>query len=245
MKDDTPHLGRRWSSTVQVRYASTSPDTQDRARAAGAIPSRHPADYQRWRLGQIAAPPLSIVFFGPETHLLYHSLTVRQCLLLSFTDSCLPCLTAYNQRLRPVMGQSMPETESPPEQVLAKSQEMLAAFLRLFNGDLGNYSSATQSHVAGAKVWLCSTDLNAKFELYEFLLLGAEIHRHREERQPNFSWQCITLVYRARPARRRALRGLPDYRPVTRSAWTTQSGRVERYCARQGLRESFTQGMAN
>jgi len=60
----------------------------------------------------------------------------------------------------------------------------LAAFLRPFNGDLGNYSSATQSRLVGSKVWV-PYDFNAKFELYEFLLPGADIHGYREERQPN------------------------------------------------------------
>ncbi len=60
----------------------------------------------------------------------------------------------------------------------------LAAFLRPFNGELGCYSRTVQTHLVGANVWV-PYDFNAKFELYEFLLPGAEIHGYREERQPD------------------------------------------------------------
>lgn len=60
----------------------------------------------------------------------------------------------------------------------------LAAFLRPFDGALGNYSSETQRRMAGAEVWV-PYDFNAKYELYRFLLPGAAIQGYREEREQN------------------------------------------------------------
>lgn len=60
----------------------------------------------------------------------------------------------------------------------------LAAFLRPFDGALGNYSGETQGRVAGRKVWV-PYDFNAKYELYRFLLPGADIAGYREERAPD------------------------------------------------------------
>lgn len=57
----------------------------------------------------------------------------------------------------------------------------LAAFLRPFDGALGNYSSETQRRMVGAEVWV-PYDFNAKYELYRFLLPGAAIQGYREER---------------------------------------------------------------
>jgi 4-amino-4-deoxy-L-arabinose transferase-like glycosyltransferase len=58
----------------------------------------------------------------------------------------------------------------------------LAAFLRPFDGALGNYSSETQRRMVGAEVWV-PYDFNAKYELYRFLLPGAAIQGYREERE--------------------------------------------------------------
>ena len=58
----------------------------------------------------------------------------------------------------------------------------LAAFLRPFDGALGNYSNETQRRMAGTEVWV-PYDFNAKYELYRFLLPGAVIRGYREERQ--------------------------------------------------------------
>ena len=62
----------------------------------------------------------------------------------------------------------------------------LAAFLRPFDGVLGNYSSETQRRMAGAEVWV-PYDFNAKYELYRFLLPGAAIQGYREEREQNLA----------------------------------------------------------
>lgn len=60
----------------------------------------------------------------------------------------------------------------------------LAAFLRPFDGALGNYSSETQRRMVDAEVWV-PYDFNAKYELYRFLLPGAAIRGYREEREQN------------------------------------------------------------
>ena len=60
----------------------------------------------------------------------------------------------------------------------------LAAFLRPFDGALGNYSSETQGRMAAREVWV-PYDFNAKYELYRFLLPGALIQGYREEREPD------------------------------------------------------------
>lgn len=60
----------------------------------------------------------------------------------------------------------------------------LAAFLRPFDGTLGNYSSETRRRMAGTEVWV-PYDFNAKYELYRFLLPGAAIQGYREEREQN------------------------------------------------------------
>ncbi len=60
----------------------------------------------------------------------------------------------------------------------------LAAFLRPFDGALGQYGSSVQAQVEGVDVW-APYDFNAKDELYRFLLPGAKIHGYREPRQPD------------------------------------------------------------
>jgi len=62
----------------------------------------------------------------------------------------------------------------------------LAAFLRPFDGALGNFSAETQRRMAGAELWV-PYDFNAKYELYRFLLPGAVIQGYREEREPDIA----------------------------------------------------------
>ncbi len=78
--------------------------------------------------GQFAAltPIPALIFFGPETPLLYSSLSRNTyCFYLSL--SCSPCLTAYNHRTSPCDGDNQCLRQITPEQVLAKAREMLEA----------------------------------------------------------------------------------------------------------------------
>ncbi|MEN6483473.1 MAG: glycosyltransferase family 9 protein, partial [Syntrophobacteraceae bacterium] len=77
--------------------------------------------------GQFAAltPVPSIIFFGPETPLLYGPLTARaHCLHLQM--SCSPCLTAYNHRLSACDGDNQCLRQIAPEEVLRLARELLA-----------------------------------------------------------------------------------------------------------------------
>ena len=78
--------------------------------------------------GQFAAltPVPSIVFFGPETPLLYASLARNSHCFYSALP-CSPCLTAYNHRTSPCDGDNQCLKQISPAQVLAKAREMLAA----------------------------------------------------------------------------------------------------------------------
>ncbi|MBI5436917.1 MAG: glycosyltransferase family 9 protein [Nitrosomonadales bacterium] len=78
--------------------------------------------------GQFAALTTipSIVFFGPETPLLYSSLS-RNIYCFYSALSCSPCLTAYNHRTSPCDGDNQCLKLITPEQVLAKAREMLDA----------------------------------------------------------------------------------------------------------------------
>jgi lipopolysaccharide heptosyltransferase II len=68
----------------------------------------------------------SILFFGPETPVLYGSLTKNaHCFYLSIP--CSPCLSAYNHRTSPCDGDNQCLKRIPPEQVLAKARQMLEA----------------------------------------------------------------------------------------------------------------------
>lgn len=78
--------------------------------------------------GQFAAltPVPSLVFFGPETPVLYGSLAKNShCFFSSFP--CSPCLTAYNHRSSPCDGDNQCLKQISPEEVLAKAREMLMA----------------------------------------------------------------------------------------------------------------------
>jgi len=69
-------------------------------------------------------PIPSIVFFGPETPVLYGSLAKNaHCFFLSLP--CSPCLTAYNHRTSPCDGDNLCLKRIDPEQVLAKARQML------------------------------------------------------------------------------------------------------------------------
>jgi len=78
--------------------------------------------------GQFAAltPKLpTIIFFGPETPLLYKSLGDNShCFHRQLP--CSPCLTAYNHRTSPCDGDNQCLKQISVEQVLAKAHEMLA-----------------------------------------------------------------------------------------------------------------------
>ena len=78
--------------------------------------------------GQFAAltPVPSLVFFGPETPVLYGSLAKNShCFFSSFP--CSPCLTAYNHRSSPCDGDNQCLKRITPEEVLAKAREALKA----------------------------------------------------------------------------------------------------------------------
>jgi len=71
-------------------------------------------------------PIPTIVFFGPETPVLYGSLAKNaHCFYSSLP--CSPCLTAYNHRTSPCDGDNQCLKRIPPEQVLAKARQMLEA----------------------------------------------------------------------------------------------------------------------
>ncbi|MEI7843557.1 MAG: glycosyltransferase family 9 protein [Gallionellaceae bacterium] len=68
----------------------------------------------------------TLVFFGPETPALYSPLAPNiHCLYTAL--SCSPCLTAYNHRNSPCDGNNQCLKQITPEQVLAKSHELLRA----------------------------------------------------------------------------------------------------------------------
>jgi len=72
----------------------------------------------------LASTP-TLVFFGPETPVLYKPLAENvHCFYLSLP--CSPCLTAYNHRATPCDGDNQCLKQISPEQVLAKAREILA-----------------------------------------------------------------------------------------------------------------------
>ena len=77
--------------------------------------------------GQFAAltPIPSLVFFGPETPMLYGSLA-RNSHSFFLGLPCSPCLTAYNHRASPCDGDNQCLKQITPERVLAKAREVLA-----------------------------------------------------------------------------------------------------------------------
>ncbi len=81
--------------------------------------------------GQFAAftPIPSLVFFGPETPLLYGSLSQNSYCFYS-SLSCSPCLTAYNHRASPCDGDNQCLKRITHDLVLAKAREVLATIPR-------------------------------------------------------------------------------------------------------------------
>jgi hypothetical protein len=68
-----------------------------------------------------------------------------------------------------------------------------AAFIRPFDGALGNYSAEVQRYANDKDVWV-PCDFRAKEEGYLFLLPGAKIHGYREE--PNLNTAKLAAKYR-------------------------------------------------
>ncbi|MES1981496.1 MAG: glycosyltransferase family 9 protein [Pseudomonadota bacterium] len=77
--------------------------------------------------GQFAAltPVPTIIFFGPETPVLYGSLAKNSYCFYSAIP-CSPCLTAYNHRTSPCDGDNQCLKQISPDRVLAKVHEMCA-----------------------------------------------------------------------------------------------------------------------
>ena len=71
-------------------------------------------------------PIASIVLFGPETPVLYGSLSAR-AVNLHKPLSCSPCLTAYNHRRSPCDGNNVCLKSISPEEVLAVANKLLPA----------------------------------------------------------------------------------------------------------------------
>ena len=71
-------------------------------------------------------PIASIVLFGPETPVLYGSLSPR-AVNLHKPLSCSPCLTAYNHRTSPCDGNNVCLKSISPEEVLAVADRLLAS----------------------------------------------------------------------------------------------------------------------
>ena len=78
--------------------------------------------------GQFAAltPIPTIIFFGPETPVLYGPLA-RNTFCFHLSLPCSPCLTAYNHRTSPCDGDNQCLKRITPEEVLAKAREMLGS----------------------------------------------------------------------------------------------------------------------
>jgi ADP-heptose:LPS heptosyltransferase len=78
--------------------------------------------------GHFAAmtPVPSIIFYGPETPLLYGPIDEKaQNLFLGI--SCSPCVTAYNHRNSPCDGDNLCLKKIEPELVLSKALKILEA----------------------------------------------------------------------------------------------------------------------
>jgi ADP-heptose:LPS heptosyltransferase len=76
--------------------------------------------------GQFAAltPVPTIILFGPETPVLYGSLSTRAH-SFHLGLPCSPCLTAYNHRRSPCDGDNQCLKRITPAQVIAKARELL------------------------------------------------------------------------------------------------------------------------
>jgi ADP-heptose:LPS heptosyltransferase len=71
-------------------------------------------------------PIRMIVMFGPETPVLYRSLS-RNAYSFYTPIACSPCLTAYNHRTSPCDGDNRCLKQITPEHVLVKARELLGA----------------------------------------------------------------------------------------------------------------------
>jgi len=78
--------------------------------------------------GHFAAltPVPAIILFGPETPLLYGTLSRNSC-CFHLALPCSPCLTAYNHRASPCDGDNQCLKRITPEQVIAKARDMMTA----------------------------------------------------------------------------------------------------------------------
>ncbi len=78
--------------------------------------------------GQFAVltPVPTIIFFGPETPLLYGPVS-KNAFCFHLGLPCSPCLTAYNHRNSPCDGDNQCLKRITPEQVLAQARAMLAS----------------------------------------------------------------------------------------------------------------------
>jgi ADP-heptose:LPS heptosyltransferase len=78
--------------------------------------------------GQFAVltPVPTIIFFGPETPLLYGPLS-KNAFCFHLGLPCSPCLTAYNHRNSPCDGDNQCLKRITPEQVLAQARAMLGS----------------------------------------------------------------------------------------------------------------------
>lgn len=72
-------------------------------------------------------PIPSIVLFGPETPVLYGSVSTR-AVNLHKPLSCSPCVTAYNHRRSPCDGDNVCLKSIAPDEVLAVADELLARY---------------------------------------------------------------------------------------------------------------------
>lgn len=84
--------------------------------------------------GQFAAmtPMPSIIFYGPETPLLYGPVDEKAHIYFDPLP-CTPCLSAYNHRKSPCDGNNMCLKRIPRESVLAKAQALLKSSLNTSN----------------------------------------------------------------------------------------------------------------
>jgi ADP-heptose:LPS heptosyltransferase len=70
-------------------------------------------------------PIAAVLLFGPETPVLYGSLSAR-AINLHKPLSCSPCLTAYNHRRTPCDGNNVCLKTISPDEVLAAADQLLA-----------------------------------------------------------------------------------------------------------------------
>jgi lipopolysaccharide heptosyltransferase II len=101
--------------------------------------------------GQFAAvtPVPTIILFGPETPLLYGTLS-RHSYGFHLGLPCSPCLTAYNHRTSPCDGDNQCLKQITPEDVIAKAREMVAP-VRESVGAQASLSHGAEARVTGVE----------------------------------------------------------------------------------------------